>query len=854
MGRRVLCLRFVLWVLFFLLWGDEGEALLRSSGGHLFVGDGHVRELLKPEDFDQHVLQKSGVSIVLFYAAWCPHCHHFAPTYKDMAAKFALNADVHFSAVDCAVQDDFCRKFGISAFPTMKAFNLPAGSPLFHADSNSNKKEGEGKGEGGDPGPPPIKEQENDPNQEIKQKGAEIRNSRSVQKIISWLKENAFVDPEPPPQANPPPPQVRFPSLPLANRGNKGPSEQQQPEKPSSDFPPGEAPPPFPDTSTKNAGSPPLPPSPPVESPIAVLSTLASPSETVQPTLVNLVVKPKEALGGEGGGGSLTVRWPALRSTAHDRLHDALQGAQFILRNWIFLGRETLTGWETESLLQLLYVFSASFPGEPFRKAFGDLMEWVEKRGVGGISLVEWREKIKEWKLGPLEPLSEGQDPPALSCPSEESVVTCQLWTLLHFLTVASRAPCSDYALTRPPPAHISTCFPATPMQTLRAIRTIGGSLFSCDACRLHFSRNFDNCDFERCEVSEVAGDPTVSVWEGGSQKREGGPPESVSGKAFGGLVDKWIVETERYRTRGQPSEETRLKDFRLLVLWLWRLHNSATMRIAADPSHPLNSDGKDLPPPVDGTQILPTRFLGQDVLWPPASECSTCRLQGHHVPVISQGLVLAEARGMGLDSPKETAGEPSAEEKVRRKAAWAEARAGWSSFDGAFDLEALNAFVAASYWDDGFVHLGPAMSLSVSSGGGAGGGGAHAVFRSNSWGGLAGLLGPLFSSPAFYFFLTTLSIFLIVCGLMAALFFFALSAAENSHQRDGGDFEDEELGALGGGERRRQPGGGGDYMNGKGGLFKLVRTWAIRLRRRFGGMPANMRPPRSGFQPPGGR
>jgi len=38
---------------------------------------------------------------VEFYAPWCPHCQHFAPTYGDLATQYKNASSVNFFAVNC---------------------------------------------------------------------------------------------------------------------------------------------------------------------------------------------------------------------------------------------------------------------------------------------------------------------------------------------------------------------------------------------------------------------------------------------------------------------------------------------------------------------------------------------------------------------------------------------------------------------------------------------------------------------------------------------------------------------------------------------------------------------------------
>ena len=57
--------------------------------------------------------------IVDFYAPWCPHCQHFAPTYSTTADMY--EGALIFAAVNCEDFPDLCAAQGIAGYPTLRA-------------------------------------------------------------------------------------------------------------------------------------------------------------------------------------------------------------------------------------------------------------------------------------------------------------------------------------------------------------------------------------------------------------------------------------------------------------------------------------------------------------------------------------------------------------------------------------------------------------------------------------------------------------------------------------------------------------------------------------------------------------
>uniref|UniRef100_A0A8C5UCP6 Sulfhydryl oxidase n=1 Tax=Malurus cyaneus samueli TaxID=2593467 RepID=A0A8C5UCP6_9PASS len=68
-------------------------------------------------------LELLGAWAVEFFASWCGHCIHFAPTWRALAHDIReWRPAVIMAAIDCASEDNqqVCSDFGITGFPTMK--------------------------------------------------------------------------------------------------------------------------------------------------------------------------------------------------------------------------------------------------------------------------------------------------------------------------------------------------------------------------------------------------------------------------------------------------------------------------------------------------------------------------------------------------------------------------------------------------------------------------------------------------------------------------------------------------------------------------------------------------------------
>ncbi|CAL9203221.1 unnamed protein product [Musa hybrid cultivar] len=78
--------------------------------------------VLTSETFDQIVLDETKDVLVEFYAPWCGHCKHLAPTYEKVGSAYKLEEDVIIANLDADKHKDLAEKYGVSGYPTLKFF------------------------------------------------------------------------------------------------------------------------------------------------------------------------------------------------------------------------------------------------------------------------------------------------------------------------------------------------------------------------------------------------------------------------------------------------------------------------------------------------------------------------------------------------------------------------------------------------------------------------------------------------------------------------------------------------------------------------------------------------------------
>jgi len=78
--------------------------------------------VLNPSNFDEIVKDTNKNVLVEFYAPWCGHCKHLAPTWEKLATIFKNEKEVVVANLDADKHSELGTKYGVSGFPTIKFY------------------------------------------------------------------------------------------------------------------------------------------------------------------------------------------------------------------------------------------------------------------------------------------------------------------------------------------------------------------------------------------------------------------------------------------------------------------------------------------------------------------------------------------------------------------------------------------------------------------------------------------------------------------------------------------------------------------------------------------------------------
>ena len=244
---------------------------------------------------------------------------------------------------------------------------------------------------------------------------------------------------------------------------------------------------------------------------------------------------------------------------AVSRLQDALASLDYFITKDL---RVRFDDRKKEAALALLAVVAKVLPDAVQRAGYAAAHQWLASRSA--------QEAGKGWQaeLSPLLAKRRDGAPIAwLVCGKEQAstvamldstkAFNCGMWLLLHYLTVAAEEMHIKANNNKSKSNAVSV---VTASDVLAVVHSFVADLFGCLECRTNFLARYDACDFGRCAITE--------------------------------------------------------HDYPKLQLWLFHMHNAATIKIS-------NELAKAVPPAYLDSQLA--AMPPAETQWPSSGGCSAC-------------------------------------------------------------------------------------------------------------------------------------------------------------------------------------------------------------------------------------